>query len=474
MNDGGKMDTRTEKSESLLHLPGTSGKMMRFWQTIIRHKKAYLVITLAVLAAISVTSFGVRSTSPSYAFTSKCTLNILSGSVDISVPGSIEVQPGTDGMTLDAGDRVKTSPDSAVLLTFFDGSTITLEPDTDIEIEQIDLTDNQQTINIILKQWTGKTWSHVVKMADRRYHYEVKTPSAVALVRGTQFLTEVDEAGTTTVLTAEGLVSVSAQGTEVFLPVGEQTTVEQGTPPSEPTSVDISEYVKAQEYLLKGELHHQSKSANNASNHNPDTGNQQNNAADKQTADSSADNQGSSDSKNNGNAGSPPVPGNQKQNNGQTGADNGNGNALGQSQDNGNGNGNGNGNASANANGNGNGNALGQSQDNGNGNGNANASANGNGNGNALGQSQDNGNSNGNANASANGNGNGNNNNASTDENGNGNASGQGQANAGNGNGNNQNQDNKGNQDKAAVPPTPTPTPAPPDKPDKDKPDKDK
>ena len=238
-----------KESESPCNSPPTMKRRLRHGMP--RFKKVLISVTLAVILIVGIVVGASNFSSHSYALASKCTLSILSGSVEVIIPGIIDTQPGTDGMTLDAGNRVKTSPDSAALLTFFDGSTLKLEPGTDIEIEQLERNDDQQTITIVLKQWTGETWSHVVKMADRGSHYEIKTPSAVALVRGTQFLTEVDEAGATKVLTTEGLVSVSAQGEEIFLPAGQQTTVEPGTPPSEPETVDISEYIKSQEKLQK-------------------------------------------------------------------------------------------------------------------------------------------------------------------------------------------------------------------------------
>ncbi len=357
-----KMNIKAKQPENISPLTRSVNKRARFWQFIIGHKKAYLIVSLALLIAIGVSSFGVHSIQPSYAFSSKCTLNIINGSVDITVPGNIETQPGINGMTLDVGDRVKTSPDSAALLTFFDGSTLTLQPNTDIEIEQLELDANQQTITIVLKQWTGNTWSHVVKMADLGSHYEIKTPSAVALVRGTQFLVEVDEIGATIVSTAEGLVSVSAQGTEIFLPVGQQTNVEPGTSPSDPTSIDISEYVKAQEKLLNGALHSQSNSFKDSINDNPDFNNKQKNSNDKQSQVTVKD---SGSGKNNsiGNAGNQAVKSNQSQNNSQDNGNN-NGNANGQNEDNGNNNGNANGQNEDN--GNDNGNANGRNEDNGN------------------------------------------------------------------------------------------------------------
>jgi hypothetical protein len=56
-------------------------------------------------------------------------------------------------------------------------------------------------------------------------------------VRGTLFATEVDEAGKTTVQTTEGSVNVSAQGKEVQVPAGKQTTVAPGAAPSSPAPI---------------------------------------------------------------------------------------------------------------------------------------------------------------------------------------------------------------------------------------------
>ena len=69
-------------------------------------------------------------------------------------------------MTLYAGTRVKTSPDSTALLTFFDGSTLTLEPGAELEIQQLQ-SDDDKAVTIVLKQWMGRTWSQVVKMVDK-------------------------------------------------------------------------------------------------------------------------------------------------------------------------------------------------------------------------------------------------------------------------------------------------------------------
>lgn len=64
--------------------------------------------------------------------------------------------------------------------------------------------------------------------------YEIRTPSASALVRGTLFATRVDEVGSTLVRTTEGAVLVTAQNQEVVVQSGQQTNVGAGSSPPVP------------------------------------------------------------------------------------------------------------------------------------------------------------------------------------------------------------------------------------------------
>jgi hypothetical protein len=376
---------------------------------IKRFKRVTIPAILVLVLTIGFFTGTSQISASDHALTSKCTLSILSGNVEIYAPRSNLSQKGTDGMTLDTGDRVKTLSDSSALLTFFDGSTLKLEPNTEIEIEKLNISQEKQSITVIIKQLFGNTWSHVAKMANP--HYEIKTPSAVALVRGTQFLTEVDDLGATKVLTAEGLVSVSAQEKEIFLPAGQQTEVEPGTPPSEPRTVDVSKYIK---------------NFNSSSSKTSDYETNQGQNTDQSNGQSNSNSQSSDNV--NGNA-------------------NGQGNTNGQSNSNGQSNANGQSNSNSQSSDNGNGNANGQS--------NSNSQSSDNVNGNANGQGNTNGQSN--SNGQSNANGQSNSNSQSSDN--------------GSGNANDPKQSNNNGQDKTPAPsdPTPKPTTTPPGKSDKTK-----
>ncbi|MFC1913650.1 FecR domain-containing protein, partial [Chloroflexota bacterium] len=193
-------------------------------------KKVVIPVTLVMLLALGTSLGAFHFMSPSPALASQCTLSLLSGSAEILETSSANWKQGADGMTLAAGMQVKTSHDSHAVLTFFEGSTIRLEPGTNVEIQQLEY-DDEQAVTIILKQWTGRTWSRVVKMASPGSRYEIETPSATAIVRGTLFTTEIDETGSTKVATTEGLVSVVAQDEEVYLPANQRTEITPGQSP---------------------------------------------------------------------------------------------------------------------------------------------------------------------------------------------------------------------------------------------------
>jgi len=205
--------------------------------------KVAIPVTLALLLALqSLFIFGkLDFMLPSPTLASQATLSVLTGGVELQSRGSSTWEEAENGMTVAAGSRLKTAPNSQALLTFFEGTTIKLEPTTDLVVEQVEGGGENQPLVIVLKQRVGKTWSRVEKLVDPGSHYEIQTPSAAILVRGTLFVTEVDETGATRVQTIEGLVGVTAQGQEVYLPAGQQTAVEPGAPPSEPMPIGPTE-----------------------------------------------------------------------------------------------------------------------------------------------------------------------------------------------------------------------------------------
>lgn len=141
-----------------------------------------------------------------------------------------------DGDPVRVGDSLRTDNGGHALITFFDGSTLELEPATIVRVEAA-TTNPNGSITIALTQTIGRSWASVQKLTRVDSKFEIKTPAATAAVRGTAFLTEVLADGTTRIETSEGTVEVSAQGQSVLVGAGQTTSVQVNAPPTRPVSM---------------------------------------------------------------------------------------------------------------------------------------------------------------------------------------------------------------------------------------------
>lgn len=154
-------------------------------------------------------------------------LSIAGGDVLVLKPGAKDWVKGEEGMTLGVDYKVKTANGNATL-TFFEGSTIELEADTEIGLAELSAAG---TVNKIkLKETIGQTISRVKKLTDSASTYEIETQAAVAAVRGTTMYVAVAQNGITTVGNIEGSAFVIVQGIETFITPGFHLTVEPGKP----------------------------------------------------------------------------------------------------------------------------------------------------------------------------------------------------------------------------------------------------
>jgi hypothetical protein len=169
-------------------------------------------------------------------------LSVLGGDVRIR-HASGDVTVAADGDLLAAADSVETGADGRAVITFFEGSTVEIEPSSAISIDALSVEADGGTI-VRLTQAAGRTWHVVTKLLMGSSRYEVRTPASTASVRGTQFeidVTVVDGDPVTTVLTSEGRVAHSApdparpgQTSEVIVTPGTQASARPGRPVEQP------------------------------------------------------------------------------------------------------------------------------------------------------------------------------------------------------------------------------------------------
>ena len=83
----------------------------------------------------------------------------------------------------------------------------------------------------------GKTISKIKKSTGKETRYEIKTPSAVAAARGTEFRTGVDSDITTRLEVLDGVVDVEAARQKVEVAAGEGTLVKKDKRPEAPVKL---------------------------------------------------------------------------------------------------------------------------------------------------------------------------------------------------------------------------------------------
>jgi hypothetical protein len=94
------------------------------------------------------------------------TLSVLAPPVE-RIPGAGgAAEPGFSGMNLAAGDRIRTGAGGVALITFLDGSTVTVLSDTDVTVKQATPDRGVRAIRLLLH--AGRVWARVAEAAGSR------------------------------------------------------------------------------------------------------------------------------------------------------------------------------------------------------------------------------------------------------------------------------------------------------------------
>jgi hypothetical protein len=105
------------------------------------------------------------------------TLNVLQARVD-RVTAAGEKSRATDGMTVAAGDRIVTSGNGVALLTFLDGSTVTVQPGSDVVVRR--LGGGAERAGVLIN--AGTVWARVARLATPGPRFALESNTATAAV----------------------------------------------------------------------------------------------------------------------------------------------------------------------------------------------------------------------------------------------------------------------------------------------------
>jgi DNA-binding NarL/FixJ family response regulator len=165
-------------------------------------------------------------------------LTIFEGNVQLRHAGG-DFAVAASGARVTQGDTVRTLAGSHAVLTFFDRSIVVFEPGTEVTIAELAPL-NVVSMQLLLRQATGKTWHVIDHPLPSGARYVVETPTGTASVRGTAFQVAVTNDRSTEITTTEGVVATTGTGgATVNVSAGQATTVGASKTPASPVSAPI-------------------------------------------------------------------------------------------------------------------------------------------------------------------------------------------------------------------------------------------
>ncbi len=94
------------------------------------------------------------------------TLSVLAAPVDRVPSGGVTAEPGASGTNLAEGDRIKTGPGGLALITFLNGSTVTVLSGTEVTVRQAGAERGMTGIRMLIH--AGRVWARVAQVAGSR------------------------------------------------------------------------------------------------------------------------------------------------------------------------------------------------------------------------------------------------------------------------------------------------------------------
>ncbi len=175
-------------------------------------------------------------------------ISAIKGEVLVQKQGAGEWSAAKDGDLLKAGDRVKTGSASSCVIKWSTGNMLKMTAYAAMKIDRMDKNPALGAENASVDMWAGKVYAKVNKMSGSNSSFEVRTPTAIAGVRGTSLSVGIDADGTTDVGCFDGAVEVKSLtgGMPVMLQPGYSTVIKKDSVPEPPREIpqDIREEFK--------------------------------------------------------------------------------------------------------------------------------------------------------------------------------------------------------------------------------------
>ncbi|MEO1440629.1 MAG: FecR domain-containing protein, partial [Chloroflexota bacterium] len=136
-------------------------------------------------------------------------LTVESAPVEVQRVNTAQWLPVNVEAIVGVGDQIRTLESGEATITFFaDGVQTTLEPETTYRIDVFN--GDSDTFNLSVSVLAGQTRQRIDRALDAGSNYDVNTPGANLVARGTAFQVRVEPDGRSAMLVSEGAVEAGA------------------------------------------------------------------------------------------------------------------------------------------------------------------------------------------------------------------------------------------------------------------------
>lgn len=191
------------------------------WSDVVKHNRVDQLATLAPGSIIKIPMHWLKH-QPKPA-----TVKFLEGSAQIKKVSSSRYEILKNGMLIQVGDEVATR-EGNVVFEFADGSTIRLEANSNLIFNKLSHFGKTGMVDTRLRLKQGSLTTDIPPLV-KGSRYEIKTPSAVAAVRGTEFRLHSSE-NETRLEVLEGSVEFTGEYGQMMVEAGKGATIKNGSP----------------------------------------------------------------------------------------------------------------------------------------------------------------------------------------------------------------------------------------------------
>ncbi len=186
---------------------------------------------LVLLLVLLVRAAAAQSPATNANSTAACVLLAVEGTAEVLPAGSTQWKPAQAGQALQTGDQLRTGARSRATIRLSTLSVMRADELMTMEILPPAASGGQGTLS--LKSGRGYFLSR-----DKPHEFQLRTPTAVAAIRGTEFNLAVAADGATVLTLLDGEVDLSNERGSLGLTGGEQGTVEAGQAPAKTAVLD--------------------------------------------------------------------------------------------------------------------------------------------------------------------------------------------------------------------------------------------